>query len=126
MLRPADTETAATLAVCIPKHNQDQDPDHDHHLYPDQHILISLSLPNQTDQKLSSNLDHLNRNNDGLQYDDMNERNHLSSSNNNNIISFKNFPSTTKHVSIVNIPKCDYVRMSSYLLFLAYCICLYM
>ncbi|CAH8611138.1 unnamed protein product [Schistosoma haematobium] len=88
-----------------------QDPDH--HLYPNQHILISLSLPNQTDQKLSSNLDHLNRNNDGLQHDDMNDRNHLSGSHNNNIISFENFPSTTKHVSIVNIPKCDYVQMSS-------------
>ncbi|CAH8601223.1 unnamed protein product [Schistosoma margrebowiei] len=95
-----------------PKHNHDRD--RDHHLYPDQHILISLSLPNQTDQKLSSNLDHLNRNNDGLQHDDMNDRNHLSNNNNNsNIISLKNFPSTTKHVSIVNIPKCDYVRMSS-------------
>ncbi|CAH8604649.1 unnamed protein product [Schistosoma bovis] len=29
-----------------------KDKDPDHHLYPDQHILISLSLPNQTDQKL--------------------------------------------------------------------------
>ncbi|CAH8600939.1 unnamed protein product [Schistosoma curassoni] len=100
-----------------PKHNHDHDHDHDHdhHLYPDQHTLISFSLPNQTDQKLSLNFDYLNRNNDGLQHDDMNDRNHLSNNNNNNdnIISLKNFPSTTKNVSIVNIPKCDYVRLSS-------------
>ncbi|VDP86218.1 unnamed protein product [Schistosoma mattheei] len=84
-------------------------------MYPDQHTLISFSLSNQTDQKLSLNLDHLNRNHDGLKHDDMNDSNHLSSNNNNNsnIISLMNFPSTTKNVSIVNIPKCDYVRMSS-------------
>ncbi|CAH8611123.1 unnamed protein product [Schistosoma haematobium] len=68
--------------------------------------------------------DHLNRNNDGLQHDDMDDRNHLINDN-NNIISFKDFPSTTKHVSIVNIPKCDYVQTSSSLLFSVYCICLY-
>ncbi|CAH8610722.1 unnamed protein product, partial [Schistosoma haematobium] len=67
-----------------PKHNHDHHHDHDHHLYADEHTLISFSLPNQTDQKLSLNLDHLNRNNDGLQHDDMNDRNHLSNNNNNN------------------------------------------
>ncbi|VDP07081.1 unnamed protein product [Schistosoma margrebowiei] len=97
----------------IPKHNHDRD----HQLYLDPYILISLSLPNQTDQNLSSN---------GLQHDDMNDRNHLSSNNNNNIISFRNFPSTTKHVCIVSTFKCDYVQTSSSLLFSAYCICLYM
>ncbi|VDP56360.1 unnamed protein product [Schistosoma margrebowiei] len=69
----------------LPKHNHDRD----HHLYRDPYIVISLSLPSQTDQNLSSN---------ELQHDDVNDRNHLSISNNNNIISFKNFPSTTKHI----------------------------
>ncbi|CAH8617950.1 unnamed protein product [Schistosoma rodhaini] len=66
----------------------------------DQHLLMSFSLPTQTHQIASSKL-----NNNHVQHCDSIKTNP------NSYHSYH--PSTTRNRSIIKMPKCDYVRMSS-------------